>query len=60
MKDKILNIYDDYIKEFLSAPVMPAIIGVLNLVFAESLAGITLGVLLILVGVSEYIEQKDK
>jgi hypothetical protein len=39
---------------------MPAIIGVLNLVFAESLAGITLGVLLILVGVSEYIEQKDK
>lgn len=60
MKDKILNFYDDYVKEYMSTPLIPFAIGVLNLVFAVSLAGVTLGVLLILVAVSEYIEQNGK
>jgi hypothetical protein len=60
VKDKILDIYDSHIKGLVSAPLVPFALGVLNLVFAESLAGVTLGVLLILVAGSDYMEQNGK
>jgi hypothetical protein len=38
----------------------PIVIGLANLIFAQGLAGYTLGIVFILIGIEEYIDRKDK
>ena len=48
----------EYVKEVAFNPITPIVIGVVNLVFADSLAGATLGCILIVAGISEWYENK--
>jgi len=61
--------YDDFsvtpkriyklIKRIIFHWVSPVIVGLANIIFAQGLAGITIGILLILVGLEEYFDKKD-
>lgn len=48
----------EYVKEVAFNPITPIVLGVVNLVFADSLAGATLGCILIVAGISEWYENK--
>lgn len=48
----------EYVKEVAFNPITPIVIGVVNLVVADSLAGATLGCILIVAGISEWYENK--
>lgn len=58
MKDKLLDFYEDYIKSWATKPVVPFVLGVLNLILAESFAGVSLGIILLLVAYSDAMEGK--
>ena len=48
----------EYVKKVAFNPITPIVIGVVNLVAADSLAGATLGCILIVAGISEWYENK--
>ncbi len=58
MKDKILDFYEDYIKKGVTNPIFPGILGILNLILAESFAGVSLGILLLAIAYTDATEQK--
>lgn len=58
MKDILLEFYEDYIKDWVTKPVVPFVLGVLNLILAESFAGVSLGIILLLVAYNDAMEGK--
>jgi hypothetical protein len=58
MKDILLEFYEDYIKDRVTKPVVLFVLGALNLILAESFAGISLGIILLLVAYGDAMEGK--
>ena len=55
MKDMINSLYDK-VKVVVFNPITPMVLGIVNLAVADSLAGVTVGCILIVASIAEYTE----
>jgi len=50
----------DKVKEVIFNPITPIVLGIVNLVFAEDVAGVSIGCILLMAGVSDWYENKER
>ena len=57
MKDMINSLYDK-VKVVVFNPVTPMVLGIVNLAVAESLVGVTVGCILIVASIADWVENR--
>ena len=57
MKDMINSLYDKT-KDVVFNPITPMVLGIVNLAVAESFVGVTVGCILIVASIAEFVENR--